>query len=63
MHFKVQLFYYINEILEIFHVRYDDLVEAIKYGNKKSCHSFKVYDSDGCLHHDSKDHGQHDHYV
>lgn len=60
--FKVHIFKYIENILNVIHVAFDDLEEAIRYGKRKNCHKFKIYDHEGHLHHDSDDFKDHDHY-
>lgn len=59
--FIAKMFHYINGELRLIIEEFDRLEEAIEAGIKAVCHSFKIYNSDGDLCHDS--HGDDDTYA
>ena len=54
--FIVKMYHYIDGELKLLIKEFDKVEEAIEHGISEACHSFKVLDRDGCLHHDSHDH-------
>lgn len=62
--FTIKLIHYINGVLDVTHHKVDRLEDAIEHGIKAAVHSYKVYDEENNLCHDSKDHDHdHDHYA
>jgi len=64
--FIARVFHYISGELHVIEHTFDRIEDAISHGIKAAAHSFKVYDTDGCIHHDSqhrKHHHGHDHYC
>lgn len=54
--FLVRIFHLISGELHLVEKTYERLEEAVKCGIDAACHSFKVYDPDGCVCHDSHHH-------
>lgn len=63
--FTLRVQNYINGELEVITHAFDRLEDAVEAGVKAACHSFKVHDQRGCVHHDSHHHHHHhhDHYA
>lgn len=58
--FITKMFHYIEGELCIIEETFERIEEAIECGIRAACHSFKVYDHDGCLchhHHHCCHHG------
>jgi hypothetical protein len=55
-----RMYHYIQGELRLVVKKFDRLEDAIEAGIKEGCHTYKVYDKDGDLCHDSHDH-KHDH--
>jgi hypothetical protein len=54
--FIVKMFQYINGELQLLVKEFDKIEDAIAHGLNTACESFKIFDRDGCCHHDSRGH-------
>lgn len=51
--YLIKMYQYIEGELKLIIREFDRIEDAIEHGIKEACHSYKIYDKDGCLHHDS----------
>jgi len=51
--FTVKMYHYISGEMQLIIKEFEELEEAILAGVKSCAHSFKVFDCDGCVCHDS----------
>jgi len=51
--FKIKMFHYIRGEFKMFESEYESLEDAIKAGNEAKCYTFKIYDIDDHICHDS----------
>jgi hypothetical protein len=54
--FKIKMYHYIKGELQIIIEEFECFEKAIDRGLKALCHSFKIFDRDGCVCHDSHAH-------
>lgn len=59
--FTARMYHYISGEMSLIVKNFDKLEDAIEEGIRSCAHSFKIYDIDGNICHDS--HGHHDTYA
>ena len=58
--FTARMYHYISGEFSLIVKHFDRLEDAIEAGIKEACHTYKVYEKDGGICHDSEEH-KHDH--
>lgn len=61
--FTARIYHYIGNEIHLVVKKFDRLEDAVEAGIKAACHSYKVYDENGSICHNSQDHHGHDTYA